>query len=243
MSTHCVATTKRKRLRSRTRRSKLSKLCFEKLFERTLLAADAVELSLILSELDATPGILVGEQFDVSVYFKDLVNNRAVFSGYADINFSSTLVRVDEIIYDSDYGAARTGTIQSGVVNEVGASDGTTPPADTRVFTLRVTALAAGTASFTSDAGESGLSEIVIFGDDNDQRTNTIFGSLQITIEAAASLGSISGQLFDDINANGIQDNSEGFLPSRTFFIDTNLNAVRDAGEPQSLTDQQGRYV
>jgi len=155
------------------------------------LVLSTVDLGMTLQELsDGTAGIRVGEQFDVEVHFTDIrnaQNPQAVFSGYADISFNAASLRVDSITYDSDYAAGRTGTIDngSGIVNEVGAADGTTPPPGTLVFTLRMTALAAGTTTITSDAGEAVTSEIVVFGDDNDQRPNTTFGSLNVSIQQA----------------------------------------------------------
>ena len=98
---------------------------------------------------------MIGEQFAVQASFAEIAQDRAIFSCYVDINFDSALVRIDEIIFDSDYDAGRTGSIGDGIVDEVGARDGATPPTDKEVFRLLVTALAEGTATFTTAANDS----------------------------------------------------------------------------------------
>ncbi len=61
-----------------------------------------VEVSLRLIEEDDILGITVGEQFAIAVDFIDIRSTRqTVFSGYADILFDNSQLRVDSIEYDS----------------------------------------------------------------------------------------------------------------------------------------------
>ena len=88
---------------------------------------------MVLRELDATPGIEVGESFEVDVNFRDIANDQALFAGYADIVFDPAIFRVDSITHNANYATGRTGAIDNtaGLVNEVGASGGhTTRAAD-----------------------------------------------------------------------------------------------------------------
>ena len=153
-----------------------------------------VELTLELVDLNGTDGILPDERFDINVSFPDVENDRAVVSGYGDINFDPDFLRVDRIVYAQSYdGVLTTGTIDnvSGLVDEVGGvadlviddNNVVVLPTDNVVFTLQVTALqdlTTQSTQITTDAGEDPLSEITILGNDEDQRDVTDFGSLNI---------------------------------------------------------------
>jgi protocatechuate 3,4-dioxygenase beta subunit len=52
----------------------------------------------------------------------------------------------------------------------------------------------------------------------------------------------ISGQAYNDLNFNGIQDAGDPGLPGMTVFLDTNNNGVLDGGEPSTTTDASGNY-
>jgi hypothetical protein len=54
--------------------------------------------------------------------------------------------------------------------------------------------------------------------------------------------GSISGVLFNDTNANGVQDSGEGRTGSRTVYLDSNRNGRLDAGERSVVSNVQGVY-
>lgn len=151
------------------------------------LESAVAELSLTLVDLDGQPGLVTGEPFEIEVHFRDLNEARALFSGYGDLEFDPGVLRIDHIRFDSDYPFGRTGTIDpvQGKVEEVGATAGLELPAGTRVFTLEVTAIGAGTTLVTSHAGEAPVSEVVLWGSDEDNREQTDFGALELEIEAA----------------------------------------------------------
>ena len=53
----------------------------------------------------------------------------------------------------------------------------------------------------------------------------------------------VGGQLFNDQNANGLQEAGEGGLAGQTVFVDLNYDGVPESGEPQVTTDDRGQYV
>ena len=55
-------------------------------------------------------------------------------------------------------------------------------------------------------------------------------------------LSSISGQVWSDINSDGIQQNTEDKLSGWAVFIDSNQDGVLNQGELSALTDEAGRY-
>ena len=151
-------------------------------------SATTVTVTPALRELDATPGLLVGEQFEVDFTFTDVHStSQAVFAGYADVGFDPAMFRVDSIQYGSEYAAGHTGTIDNtdGLVNEVGATGGITPATSRVVFTLRMTAVGAGISSVFTNAGEDVMSQVVVYGLDTDQRDSTSFGSVRLSVSSA----------------------------------------------------------
>ncbi len=58
----------------------------------------------------------------------------------------------------------------------------------------------------------------------------------------ASGSGSIAGYLFNDSNADGVQNGNEGRTGSRTVFLDANRNGKLDSGERSTTSDAQGNY-
>ncbi|OQX24420.1 MAG: hypothetical protein BWK80_20885, partial [Desulfobacteraceae bacterium IS3] len=71
------------------------------------------------------------------------------------------------------------------------------------------------------------------------QAVTADFGDYAETTEAK---GSISGKVFDDPNANGIQDAGEKPLSGVRVYADQNNNGRLDADEPFAETDAEGKY-
>src|SRR3954447_10609368 len=59
----------------------------------------------------------------------------------------------------------------------------------------------------------------------------------------AYKLGTISGQIYEDLNANGTKDGGETGLSGRTVYLDANGNGAYDAGETTATTDGSGNYA
>jgi hypothetical protein len=55
--------------------------------------------------------------------------------------------------------------------------------------------------------------------------------------------GTVTGNVFNDLNGNGIKDAGEPGLSFWTVYADLNNNGVLDPGEPSTTTDSQGNYV
>lgn len=54
--------------------------------------------------------------------------------------------------------------------------------------------------------------------------------------------GDITGTVFNDLNANGVDDPVENGLPGWTVFVDTNNSGTYNPGEPFAVTDVNGKY-
>jgi hypothetical protein len=54
---------------------------------------------------------------------------------------------------------------------------------------------------------------------------------------------SVSGAVFNDLDADGVKDAGEGALSGRTVYSDTNGNGSLDAGEPSTTTAGDGSYT
>jgi hypothetical protein len=53
---------------------------------------------------------------------------------------------------------------------------------------------------------------------------------------------SISGSIFNDLNANGVKDSGEPALSGWTLFIDLNIDGLPDNGEPTAVTSSTGAF-
>ena len=129
---------------------------------------------------------------------------RAVSAGFVDIEFDTSRVTVsNQIIYDPQFQTDPRGTVNNttGLVDEAGSPDGTSPPADTLVFTLQVVADSVGTARFTSnEPDDRSISLITIISQDGDVNKNTCFRGIDVEIVAA---GTLAEPELLDIDGNG----------------------------------------
>jgi hypothetical protein len=63
-------------------------------------------------------------------------------------------------------------------------------------------------------------------------------GPQPVSVQSCA----VSGQKFEDSNANGTKDSGESGLSGWTFYLDSNNNGVQDSGEPSAVTGSDGNY-
>jgi len=61
-------------------------------------------------------------------------------------------------------------------------------------------------------------------------------------VVAANARGAIHGQVFEDLDGDGMHHIGEFGLAGRSVFLDLNSNSVLDAGEPSTTTDAAGLY-
>ncbi|HVX60634.1 MAG TPA: peptidylprolyl isomerase, partial [Pirellulales bacterium] len=72
---------------------------------------------------------------------------------------------------------------------------------------------------------------------------DTSRGNLLAEITSVVVDGSISGQVFNDLNSDGAADNGEVGIANQTVYIDLNNNGVLDSGELTAITDSGGNYL
>jgi hypothetical protein len=56
-------------------------------------------------------------------------------------------------------------------------------------------------------------------------------------------LATVTGEVFQDNNANGIPDGTDSPLAGLTVFMDANSDGIREAGEPTAVTDAAGQFT
>src|SRR5205823_1903204 len=86
--------------------------------------------------------------------------------------------------------------------------------------------------------------------DDNNPATPLVPRDTSEFSHTVAVLGSITGQVFHDLNGDGVQELGEPALAQWTVYIDVNGNGQFDPGpdkthplEPYALTDVNGNYL
>src|ERR1043166_5900578 len=63
-----------------------------------------------------------------------------------------------------------------------------------------------------------------------------------VCLEERCLPSTITGQVFSDLNLNGLKEANEPGLPGVTLFLDNNNNGVLDQGEPSAVSDASGTY-
>ena len=187
--------------------------------------------------------IRVGDSFDIEFHAWDQASMQSVFSAYVDIFFDATLIEVTEIVFSDSFLQSRTGGIQNhhGQVDEVGAVGKLIPDNETLVFTLRVMALAVGSTKFEARPADSIFSDISVIGLDGDQRENTYFKPLPLTISPVRPWQNPRDA--GDVNDDGIITPVDVFLIASRIVLE-GAGALSDplptAGEPPPYYDVSG---
>lgn len=65
----------------------------------------------------------------------------------------------------------------------------------------------------------------------------------EVLEDRALLTGDLAGSVFNDTNANGVNDPSENGLAGWTVFVDTNADGHLNAGEPVAVTDVKGKFT
>jgi hypothetical protein len=107
----------------------------------------------------------------------------------------------------------------------------------------------------TGDASAEGADAWVFLKDPGPTGPNTLQVSFRnpansfvgsgraIRLSAPPIGGDIRGQLYHDLNRDGVRDPGEPGLPGWTVYLDLDGNGVRDPSEPFTVTDAQGNYT
>jgi protocatechuate 3,4-dioxygenase beta subunit len=76
----------------------------------------------------------------------------------------------------------------------------------------------------------------------NQSLTGQDFGTQQTAGSPAQTGATVSGVIFNDIDADGVFDSTESGIGGRTVYLDTNNNLVMDTSEQRTTTDSNGGY-
>ncbi len=137
-------------------------------------------------------GVVAGDEFLLRFYAQDLrriSDRRGIFSAFTDILFDSTLVTpvtTTPIQYGSTFSTNPDGTIETGLINELGAIANVlaaTNVAEVLVATVRMRATKSGSVSFTSESADTDGNDFALFGLDDPVPSSLIrFGRADLTI-------------------------------------------------------------
>jgi cyclophilin family peptidyl-prolyl cis-trans isomerase len=146
------------------------------------------------TDLSGNPitSIGVGQTFLLQMYGtdqRDRGERGGIYAAYADIVFDGTLVRAvpgQTIEYPTTFGNTRSGTINTGLIDELGAvNSGTTPTnaAETLIATVRMEALASGSVNFVSDPADGTNRAVLLFFNNNNVPAEAVsYGSTSLAI-------------------------------------------------------------
>ncbi len=170
------------------------------------------------------------------VYTLTVTNNGPSDSSAVTLNDAITLPSAGVSIYSvqpSQGSFSPTGNAATGVWN-VGALASSASASLTLTLTVSASSpIGAGVLSGT--AGVTGIAAnetLVNPGNDTASTSTTVL----------PSSASLSGQLFVDYNANGVQGPGEAGVVGRTVYLDANGNGVLDSGELSAVTGVGGAY-
>ena len=133
------------------------------------MSDDVVEYRMVVSDLNGSPidAITIGEQFLLRVYVRDLRtadpdpntpgDQRGVFAGFLDVLYDTGRVSISEIARGPNFSVFPQGTVQAGVIDEVGGTQGVSPvtgPAEQLLLSITATAFGTGLARFIGDPAD-----------------------------------------------------------------------------------------
>ncbi|MEZ6117288.1 MAG: Ig-like domain-containing protein [Pirellulaceae bacterium] len=155
-----------------------------------------IRLQVVNADGDAVTAVDVGAAFELQVYVQDLTGREdgGVFAGYLDIEFPDNLVSVDGVIeYSTTYNNAKSGTIDVGLIDEVGAIDGLSPlgPDELLLVTIPFVADAAGTVDFAPNAADQlPLHDVLLYGVPDGEASSKVDQDRIMFIGASLDVGS-----------------------------------------------------
>jgi hypothetical protein len=155
----------------------------------TLMAVSVVFADGQGNPLDPQAGVTLGQHFRIYVHAQDLRtagSDVGVLSAFADVVYDTALIDVTAVV--PVFNDFTTGQLDeaAGTVDEAGGLQNARPAnRDPQpVFYLQARAVAPGTLTVSTAAGQSLLSENQLFGVDGDLRNQTRYGSGQLTLQA-----------------------------------------------------------
>ncbi len=152
-----------------------------------------MRLNLVSSNGTPITSIQTGQTFKVQILLSDLRAGAAAqgaFSAYADLFFDSAVISpigTNPITHVSPYTGSRGGTVETGLINELGALAGTEPlGSEERVLAeITFTALTAGNANLRLDPADDVFNETTLYGGSGSLDTDLIeYGAAAISVGA-----------------------------------------------------------
>jgi cyclophilin family peptidyl-prolyl cis-trans isomerase len=156
-------------------------------------AAPLLQYRLEATDLMGVPidSATVGQTFKLNVLVSDLRpagTNDGVFAGYVDVSYNAGLLSADPLSLTNgpDYPLLPAGNVPvQGLINDAGGADGAMPlgPAERLLWSIELTATAAGTTTLFSDPADEANHETLLFGLGTAiDPTLILYGSLTFTI-------------------------------------------------------------
>jgi large repetitive protein len=179
-------------------------------FTVTVAEAPVAAIRIDLTDLEGNPitGIAVGQEFLLEMVAEDnraFIDRDGIYGAFADITFDGLLIRPKpgtEIDFNPTFTIARTGALQTGLVDELGAvSSATTATslAESLIATIRMEALAEGNVNIVSNPADDLLSEFLLFGLDNVLPSSAVsYGSTSLAIGQSFTLNDDSYSVLED---------------------------------------------
>jgi hypothetical protein len=185
---------------------------------------------------DTFPDLAVLNQFSDIVRIITGVGNGTFNSG-VDYGTGSTPAQVTTLDVDGDgwtdlaiaYKSDGTTDISGGINILRNHGDGTFEPALTS--TAHTSPNSVAVADFNNDL----LPDLVA--------TNFYGDDVSVMLNNRSAATTISGTVFNDLNASGAKDAGEGFLAGQVVYLDLDNNSVQTAGEPTATTDASGNFL
>ena len=180
----------------------------------TVNGVDVVAFKLRTTDADGNEisEILTGQSFELRAFVEDIRENpTGVFSAYLDVTYpAGTVLPIGDIVHSFTYSAGLSGsTSTSGLLDEVGGVDGTSPlgGGEFEVFRIEFQAgVVPGTVEFASDATEDQVQHLVLpFGATAALNPlQILYGTTSIEVVVSAAPRAASASLATDpLDVNG----------------------------------------
>jgi len=179
-------------------------------FTVTVAEAPVAAIRIDLTDLEGNPitGIAAGQEFLLNMVAEDnraFIDRDGIYGAFADITFDETLIRPKPgtaIDFHPAFTVTRTGSLQTGLVDELGAVSGATAATnlpESLIATIRMEALAAGNVNIISNPADDFSSEFLLFGLDNVVPASAVsYGSTSLAIGQSFTLNDDNYSVLED---------------------------------------------